>query len=737
MTRTERGSCLILLCLFCCIVGIRSCSELQCQVLVEEKDPPSHFRTKAAEEGVRIVYLNFTLSNQQSNGSYKPLVTTNRILPYRWAWAQSISEPMLSLSYDYDVLSLGLLKNQARSMVLSLKELQSGCLHGLNSSCQDIVIARALLDMTRKDNGNLPNERNHVVCVRVIQEYSFGVGGGFKYQCCGEDRLGNKSKVYCKQSVKESEWLAVFNAILALVVSVVFLYWPLILCAIPDFFFKEDYESLRQGTVPRNLGHETSGDEKSDFDHRKLHEIPVDDLSPITCATIFRTFAEKLPKLNHGFNVKLFFHWYCVIPIFFYIKVLLYVIIKRGSFDDASRKLIFQLGDFYLYVFSMSRPLVYVLFIFPLFVIPGFIFSSWSSSEETAVTHECCLCREQCPTTPQEKIVKHVQVLPQMISNISYTQLKDLLDRFKCKCRRNRNVHSQHSVCGHAICVLWSIAFVVITGPIIAMITILVYFFVSVACIIIFSPYVCIMMIAFRFIRKQFISKSMLFLVLLYSTLSVCIVAIFSCQFVVRMFGFIVMGITLNAEFAVPYITFVFVVGRNVYLCYSNLQTKYKEVKEMILEQLKKVKEEEQLNKVKEEEYDTIPTKLFWFVCNDSNVLPVTNEVFIMLWKIVFIVIFLIVALAAILLFRVEYNLSAVVSSIAVFLSGKISELFFTGVTTGQSFIGWEKIRKAKMIQSAVKEFAPKQETPATTKTKPQSEDVVDSSHAWHETSIV
>lgn len=56
---------------------------------------------------------------------------------------------MLSLSYDYDVLSLGLLKNQARNIEVHLKELQSGCLANVNSSCQDVAIANALMDITR------------------------------------------------------------------------------------------------------------------------------------------------------------------------------------------------------------------------------------------------------------------------------------------------------------------------------------------------------------------------------------------------------------------------------------------------------------------------------------------------------------------------------------------------------------------------------------------------------------
>ena len=42
--------------------------------------------------------------------------------------------------------------------------------------------------------------------------------------------------------------------------------------------------------------------------------------------------------------------------------------------------------------------------------------------------------------------------------------------------------------------------------------------------------------------------------VLSYSAMNVFLVLSFSSQFAVRMFGFVIMGITLNAEFAVPYI---------------------------------------------------------------------------------------------------------------------------------------------------------------------------------------
>ena len=597
--------------LACYIVVSQSCSETKCQVSIQG-DASSEFRLKASEEGVRLVYISFKISN---NRTYNPLVSKNRILPYRWTWAQSVAEPMLSLSYDHDVLSLGLLKNQARSMEVHLKELQSGCLANVNSSCQDIAIANALMDITRNlTSSKLPNEREGVVCFRILHEFSFGVGSGFKYKCCAEGERSNDNTIYCGLGIQESKWLAVFNAILAIVVGVVFLYWPLLLCAIPDSFFKENHEeeeeeeeeeeaeeedqtslrtvtkgkgkfhfkenqeeeeeeeeedqtSLRtvtkgKGTFHFKENHEEEEEEedqtplrtvtigkgtfhqlqKSSHVTKSLERIPVDDFSPITLAMMVRECVKILPTIGHGFNVKLFFIWYCVIPIFFYLKLLLYFMIKSNNLDDASKKLLFQVGDFYLHVFSMDKSLVYVLFILPYFIIPGVLISCWRSEEGTLASQ----------INPQEEILQQVKAVPQKIPQ----KLLYLLKAFLYICRQgmlyDEQVHSQHSLCMHVICVLWSTLSMLFFAPVVALLAFLVILSASVTCVIIYSPYFCLMKVTFRYIHKRPVYRGVLFLTLVYSSLSVYILAVFSCQFVVRMFGFIIMGLTLNAEVTIP-----------------------------------------------------------------------------------------------------------------------------------------------------------------------------------------
>ena len=686
----EKFACFLVL--TCYIVVSQCCGEMQCQISIQG-DPSPEFRLKASEEGVRLIYISFKISN---NSKYNPLVSKNRILPYRWTWAQSIGEPMLSLSYDYDVLSLGLLKNQARTMEVHLKEVQSECLASVNSSCQDIAIANALMDLTRNLTSS-EGVREGVVCFRILQEFSFGVGGGFKYKCCAAGEHGNDNTILCDLDIQESKWLAVFNAILAVVVGAVFLYWPLLLCAIPDSFFKEDHESCEANDledhsasrriVTRGEGTFYEHELSSHFIGNSAFEtIPIDDLSPITLAMMVRKCVKILPTLSHGFNVKLFFIWYCIIPLFFYLKIVLYFIIKSNHFDDASKKLLFQVADFYLTVFSIDRPLVYVLFILPYFIIPGVLISCWRPEKGPSASH----------VTPQKEILQQVKAVPQIIPQ----KLLNLLKAFLAICRKGKlydtHAHSQHSLCGHVICVLWTVLSTLFFAPVVALLAFLVILFASVTCIIIYSPYFCLMKVTLRYIHKRPVYRGILFLTLVYSSVSVYILAVFSCQFVVRMFGFIIMGLTLNAEVTIPYITFIFVVWRNIHLCFNNLQTRFKQIKEMISEQWKELTGQE----------ETIPTDLFWFVCNTYKVLPVANELCRMLWNVIAILVFLVIALSAILLFNVVlYDSSAIVSTIAVFVSGRLSEVFFSQVTTGYSFSGWERLLKKERIRSAVVEF--------------------------------
>ena len=162
--------------------AVRNCSLVNCNVLPVGENIASEFRPKASEKGVRLIYLNLKIGNN----SYNPLELQDEFKPDRWVWARSNKEPMLSLPYDYDILSLGLLNYQVRSMTVPLRDEPSGCLARLNSTCQNMAVRRALLHL---DNVTMESNSG-VVCVAMIEKivHKHYDARSIKYHCCRKYR---------------------------------------------------------------------------------------------------------------------------------------------------------------------------------------------------------------------------------------------------------------------------------------------------------------------------------------------------------------------------------------------------------------------------------------------------------------------------------------------------------------------------------------------------------------------
>ena len=642
------------------------CCKTKCSLFENENDLSKKFQLSLAEKGVRIVYLKL---GSNSDG-YKS-VHSDRIMHRRWIWAQSNSEPLLSVSYDYDVLSLGLLKNQAQDLTLDMASTARQCLGASNSSCRDLQIARALLNVTNKKHNKESTVKYDVVCFRLLREHWFGIGSHFKYQCCKEsprENDKNGSAIDCNVPVYESRWLAVFNAILAILVTFTVLYWPWIFYLLPDSFFTEtpgDFENQAENETARMAATDT-------ISARNIF-LPLDDFSPITLHTLLQKIGNMHAQNMFDLRVKLFLVWFGFIPIFFYVKVLLYFIIKGDDFDETSTKLLFQVADYYLFVFHMKKPLVYLLFIMPFFVIPCLaIFLV-----PTQIRHQDV---NEANKKSKEKIKEHFNMGIIRITNM-------LLRVTEC------NIFGNFACCKISIAPLRSVVRALVVVPISTVAAVVISIISSILCLAIFSPYVVFLLKLLR--SNKFSLHHRIFMA--YSTLSATIVVTFSCQFVVRMLGFVIMGIILNAEYVLPYMTFAVVVATNINHCFRNTQKKYKELKSMIAEEYVEVI-------AKNDTITIIPRRLFWFVT--KNVLPLSNEIFLLVGRIFAILVFLSIALVAILLFNVTYGPSAIVSTISVFISGKFSELFFTRITAGSEFVGWNKIDLKRRIKSALKEYS-------------------------------
>ena len=120
-----------------------TCNETQCKLLPIGEDVVLKFQELAAEEGVRIIYLN----TEMGNDPYHPLESNERFFAERWVWANTVSESMLSLledKDDYIVYSFGLLKCQVKYLKVRLQDHLRGCLARLNTSCQNNVVGQTL-----------------------------------------------------------------------------------------------------------------------------------------------------------------------------------------------------------------------------------------------------------------------------------------------------------------------------------------------------------------------------------------------------------------------------------------------------------------------------------------------------------------------------------------------------------------------------------------------------------------
>ena len=422
-----------------CQAKPENCSEAQCKVLPVGKGTASEFRFKASEKGVRIVYLDLKFSND----SYRPLESENEFLPNRWVWASLISEPMLSLSYDYDILSMGLLKYQTRSMDVLLEDQPSGCLANLNSSCPKMAVGRALLSMTQLNSGELP-DRN-VVCVAMIKDvlWSF-FDGNVKFQCCKRSKDENTGSAYiqCELNVQVSGWFIAFNGTLNLLTVLMMLYCPAFLLFLPDFIINLQEECKkeerreneqqsedshhRQSNQQRsrcgstaetsaNVNAENNsnplsvtlftlthsqqansqiGEDKSNKHVQSL--LYLDEPNPITFSYFLRTYTRERTEL-FSFHFKLAFLLYGVISIFAYLKLVLNYIVKSNFMEEVHKKPKASLvGPLFSYVFnfqSLSGTLV---------VLPPLIWILFSSPTDFLITVTedikrkfiCFVCRE-------------------------------------------------------------------------------------------------------------------------------------------------------------------------------------------------------------------------------------------------------------------------------------------------------------------------------------------------------
>ena len=693
---------------------------LNCKVTPAGENLESEFRLRASEKGVRIVYLNLKIGNN----SYNPLDLPDEFLPDRWVWARSNNEPMLSLPFDFDILSLGLLNYQVGSMTVPLRDEPSGCLAGLNSTCQNLVVGRALLDNVTSKSGS-----TGVVCVAMIEIYSTYQDEklrSIKYRCCSS----NVSSIHCDLSIVGSRWLQAIKTFLYCLSAVVVFYCPALLLLLPDCIFnlqnecdKEDItenqlpnggQARSDGSGMRNGYQRIQSEEENRLSCNTAEEIPVDDASPVICSTFLLGCVQLLPDLKSSFNVKLAVLMFCIFPFSFYFPLALFFFLKPKYIHERLKQPISESPEFSAISVGMISPST--ILILTVLVLPCWTALLFLKPKDLYL-NKCPLCdRENVDSVSiGNEILHHLKLFPETVYFFMLTyrhllnrSLKKMVSLSTC----NLEMNYRGSRMRRALFSLWLLfsslftLFLSLVGAAFCLFLLLVsVFFLFFG----FSPLIFLLDIICKkvstmtrrtsdsivlrnFLLLAFVIYLLFITILLYN-------GIFTlCTFFDGILGFTTMGLVLNAEIVIPYLSFLVVVITNVYFCYANLQKNYMAVKEFILKY-----RQQELDSNSGADQSTIPTNLFWFVSDE--VLPVTTEICLMLRDMAVIVTFLFLTVSSIIFFRNAYEISTLVSTIAVFISGAIPTLFLKGLTRGKNFSGWRKIQLERKIKVAVREY--------------------------------
>ena len=734
-------------------------NQVQCKLLPTQTDISSEFRQKASEKGVRLVFLNLKIGND----SYHPLELQDEFLPDRWVWANNITEPMLPLSDDYDILSLGLLNYNVRSMDVHLEDQPSGCLANLNSTGQNMAVGRMLLEnVTTESSVNQLSRKSEVVCVTMIEPVYDG--NEVHRRCCGvnqqTDQQKGPSEIECDLTVEKlsNYWMDMLNSIL-LVVSVVMAYYlPAVPLALPDCIFSLQYECDKED---RGEAEQTDSDESvirrrngfeqintacreeevtSKLSHCKeeetrASEIPVDDSTPVTIWALLRAYIQKLPDSRLSFNIKLavmlFFIFPCVLyPV--YLQTGLWLTLKKKYIHESFKKKV-PLPGHSAPSLDSSSVVVYIL---P--ALAGLALVLFLRPKNLLFRHDMCfLCRligtfltialpivdlpRKRPDSIGNEILCHLRMVRRLpafvwstLTELHMRLLEKLLSFSNCSscCNCSLSMVNHHeSTLKRAMCVFYVLFSTLVTLPValfgaiclglLLLIVVLFLLYLLSPCTTLGLLFINAMTSRNCCIVNSNVGRSMMiiFFLIIFFLLGIPLVILLSNSAVIVMqtLQFITIGLYLNADIVTPYLAFFLAVATNIYLCYANLQDRYREFKGLILKYWQKKRN------ISSVDQDTIPRSLFWFVSDRG--LPIAIETCRMFCNIALIVTFLSLFLTAVLFFKDTYSISAGISTVSVFVSGVIPRLFFKGITKGKVFIGWEKIKLKREIEIAVEEF--------------------------------
>ena len=464
-------------------------------------------------------------------------------------------------------------------------------------------------------------------------------------------------------------------------------------------------------------------------------EIPVDDDSPITVCDLLRDYIEKHPLIHMNFNLKLFLLLFVVYPFFAHLKLAVILFYNLEHHQEVYRKLknckgvrrqLFSVcwgkgfkWEAVLWHWNITVATAVLVLVVCAFIKPKDLLYR----KGTAMIR----CPFNCKSASLgQEIVQHLKEQRKLVYSVFLCLVEEYMDSLTACLKkltlRGRTRESRRRRALRSLCVFLSVFPGLIIGVAIGAYFILIILLALLSIIAVCSPYITFLLFMIRKLKETeialkktcykqigFYSIRLTSFAILGITFTIVsgmmyITVLISLPFMIQIILFTIMGLVLNYEFATPYVVFFLVVAGNIYLCYSNLQSRYKEIKCMISKHWEE--ETRDLQCITGSDNSTIPKELFWRVTDyPSEILPWTNEVCCMLRDMALIVLFLCSSFLAISTFKKLEDISALVSTFFVFISGVIPTLVSKRFTTKEKFSGWGKIKIDNKVKEAVHKY--------------------------------
>lgn len=540
----------------------------------------------------------------------------------------------------------------------------------------------------------IPYLRAISLCVSVVERDIHWLAawfeGNIQYHCCKKEQSGNETVVQCDLPVQYSRWFMVFYHVLTLGIIVLFFFWPAVIPLLQK---------------------------QSDDAEINNHEIPVQDLSPISCRTLwhrhwsrFRTSGDsrslgtvEIMIMSYYFRVLFYAYIFLVLNYAFFLDYLTEADTKNAFPDNALFYYVFDIRSSKLYC------LIPVIIFFIILPVNFFFLIAYASNKIDRDIYRKMIDNLHVLRARQLYLFFNSYVRKQKSRlNKSVDMMVRRSSIYVVEYLKNKSVRSSKML----FLILFSFlstTFVIfrILLTVLALIFLVAQYFLMVLFFILslavdvirFSPFTTFTKIIYKFIKENLTKTCLYFCMpvflawMIYFSLAVTV----CCGFYIRMFGFVIVGLIVNAQKTIPYVTFIFVLISNISTCYNTFRKRFKEMKKIIFKYYKK--RTVSLPNV-EITRKTIPQKLFWDIC--KKVLPIEQELFAMLANMLIISSISLLALAIIVFFGGVLNSSTLVEAGAVLLSGKLTRTLFNGLIKSEKFTGWEKIEKSQKIKESV-----------------------------------